>query len=521
MKKLIGILLAVSVILSTMAISFFAVSAETEEGFVVDGNLDIWYLTRDDEDWLMDRDDYSNYHYYYLDAISKMDGVSPVDMEDVSTFGEFYTAYDDTYVYVYVKVWDDNLIDWDPALVDQGYNSSAADSIEIWFDPDRNSQTHYADGTPKERPTDGWYNQTGDETQGDIQVRLIGYDMERHDYHNKVKPGYNGIIFSEWVNNPENFCGFYFDNEPITLDNGLEISSGYGVEARFPRNDSYYGPATYALNVCANNSSKYSSQQYALSNNTAWWMNYNGSCQINYNDELNPFFNQPADVLAAKKVAYTDSEINTTGVTGKLVEDIAALPETVSESDKATVEALVASYKALNDTQKGYIVYKNYDVLYAAAQALGVDAPAPGESAGSEITLADVEAMIAALPDEMEKLDRTAVDAIANAMDSLSDEDIEAMDEDLFNKFVAAVAYFVQQDMEKNMGNVNGDESINAADALLVLQAAVGKTQLDEMQELYADVNGDTKIDASDALEILQVAVGKKDHFSIFDMMPQ
>ena len=58
-------------------------------------------------------------------------------------------------------------------------------------------------------------------------------------------------------------------------------------------------------------------------------------------------------------------------------------------------------------------------------------------------------------------------------------------------------------------GDVNGDESINAKDALEVLKAAVNKITLNEEQKLSADVNEDEAINAKDALEILKYAVSK------------
>ncbi len=69
-------------------------------------------------------------------------------------------------------------------------------------------------------------------------------------------------------------------------------------------------------------------------------------------------------------------------------------------------------------------------------------------------------------------------------------------------------------DIEKvTLGNPNGDEGVNAKDALLVLKIAVGKLTSFANQETAADVNNDGKIDAKDALEILKKAVGKPSCF--------
>lgn len=58
-------------------------------------------------------------------------------------------------------------------------------------------------------------------------------------------------------------------------------------------------------------------------------------------------------------------------------------------------------------------------------------------------------------------------------------------------------------------GDVDKNEKINAADALTVLKAAVGKVALTEPEVILADVNGDEKVNAADALLILKFAVGK------------
>jgi len=59
------------------------------------------------------------------------------------------------------------------------------------------------------------------------------------------------------------------------------------------------------------------------------------------------------------------------------------------------------------------------------------------------------------------------------------------------------------------LGDVNGDEKINARDAKLVLQYFNGKVEFTEKQKAKADVNGDSKINARDAKLILQIFNGK------------
>lgn len=59
-------------------------------------------------------------------------------------------------------------------------------------------------------------------------------------------------------------------------------------------------------------------------------------------------------------------------------------------------------------------------------------------------------------------------------------------------------------------GDVNTDGTINAIDALRILQAAVDKRKLNTAQKQAADINADGKIDANDAAKILKQAVNKQ-----------
>lgn len=59
------------------------------------------------------------------------------------------------------------------------------------------------------------------------------------------------------------------------------------------------------------------------------------------------------------------------------------------------------------------------------------------------------------------------------------------------------------------LGDVDGNDTINPADALEVLKHAVGKTTLTGSAFLSADVNRDADVTVLDALEILKFSVGK------------
>ncbi len=66
---------------------------------------------------------------------------------------------------------------------------------------------------------------------------------------------------------------------------------------------------------------------------------------------------------------------------------------------------------------------------------------------------------------------------------------------------------------DSKTGDLNSDNKINSADALIVLQSSVGTVTLTAQQKTFADVNTDGKINSSDALMILQFAVGFIDRF--------
>ncbi len=65
------------------------------------------------------------------------------------------------------------------------------------------------------------------------------------------------------------------------------------------------------------------------------------------------------------------------------------------------------------------------------------------------------------------------------------------------------------------LGDVNGDDAVNAKDALEVLKFAVGKTDLTADQQKAAEVDGKEGINAKDALQILKYAVKKITKFPI------
>lgn len=58
------------------------------------------------------------------------------------------------------------------------------------------------------------------------------------------------------------------------------------------------------------------------------------------------------------------------------------------------------------------------------------------------------------------------------------------------------------------LGDINADGYPDAADAMITLQVAVGKVELNDVQFEAADVNHDGWVDAADAVRILRFDAG-------------
>ncbi len=452
MKKTISFALVLCVLLSVFAISFVApVSAnETTKEFVIDGNLDIWYMNEEDTDIT----DLNYYYYPEMQAYNKdpANGNGTYFFDGATTAGEVYMAYDETYIYVYVKCWDDDI-----ATHPEDTNVSArSDSIEVWIDPDPNSQTTNPDGTQKTEFL-GFPDNTTDPEQADTRFRMRASDFAIGDMRGSmVKVGYGGATLEEWYNDTANLCPFYFKDEPREVPSGDIVSSGYGLEVRIPRYDVTGGQSVMINVACNQRHPGDDSEWYALAMGEAWWLDYASANNIIYNDETNPFFNQSEETLANKSVYYTESAYNAEGI--RVAGLISELPATVTTLEKAQVQNAVDEYLALDDFQKGYVQARNFATLKAAADTLGIA----------------LEDGVPSQPD-------------------VSDPDVGGLD----------------------LGDVNGDEAINAKDALLVLRIAVDKYQPTDAEKVAADANADGSINAKDALEILKFAVGKPSCLSI------
>ena len=136
-------------------------------------------------------------------------------------------------------------------------------------------------------------------------------------------------------------------------------------------------------------------------------------------------------------------------------------------------------------------------------------------AARDQVVVVQVVAQIEALPDEITENDAMRVYAARAAFNDLSPIQQNAVPAATVQKLQAAVEAVQALLAVGTYGDLNGDEKVDAGDALLVLKAAVGKTELTDAQKELADVNGDNAIDAKDALLILKKAVGKIDKFPV------
>ena len=68
--------------------------------------------------------------------------------------------------------------------------------------------------------------------------------------------------------------------------------------------------------------------------------------------------------------------------------------------------------------------------------------------------------------------------------------------------------YTIYQPSDATPGDVNGDGTVNANDALMILRAALNLVQLTDSQIAIADVNNDGTVNANDALAVMRIALG-------------
>ncbi len=125
-----------------------------------------------------------------------------------------------------------------------------------------------------------------------------------------------------------------------------------------------------------------------------------------------------------------------------------------------------------------------------------------------------VKDMIDALPSIVVLADASAIQEVRTYYTSLAETE-KAKVTNLSKLEKAEADLAALQGGTYELGDVNGDQRVDAKDALDVLKFAVGKSNLSEAQMVAAEVVGDNAINAKDALEILKYSVGKIAKFPI------
>ena len=182
-----------------------------------------------------------------------------------------------------------------------------------------------------------------------------------------------------------------------------------------------------------------------------------------------------------------------------------------TKEHKTVIEEARAAYDALTDEQKALV--GNLDTLVTAEGKL------------DEVYAGEVKLLLLELPTEVTKDHRELIEAARAAYEGLTDSQKEKVP-NLYmlteaEEKLAALDNQPDQPVDPvepakiPYGDVNGDEKVDAKDALEVLKAAVDKVTLTEEQMLRAEVDAKEGINAKDALEILKYTVGKIEKFPI------
>lgn len=177
---------------------------------------------------------------------------------------------------------------------------------------------------------------------------------------------------------------------------------------------------------------------------------------------------------------------------------IDALPavDALTEADAEKVNEVKTALAALDAEQRSLIPQEKKDKVSALTAKI-VENAITALPAVDALTLEDEESLTAA---------RTALDALATAAKALVDQ--EAID-----KLTALEAKMDELKNPYTLGDINGDDDINASDALLALQHSVKLTTLVDADFDAANVDGSDAVDATDALYILQYSVKLIDKF--------
>ena len=289
---------------------------QAAEGFVIDGVRDEFYKENDGGlNQFRFSSENGDVGAYYAN------GGWDVYLDDVDHQVDFWTAYDENFLYFYIKSYDTDL--------NNTGDPNRNDSIALYLDPD------YMSRSKSNNPEGHFYEQTDDPKQGDIKFRLHGHDLSLDDMTPHAKVSLGNMTPAEYLADSRNFNAFYFDED------GDGNNDGYGMEVRIPRYDDESGQ--FAVNIACGSYREDYSQQYTYSFGKSWWMDYSSMVLYEFNDEYNPFFNEGPAVDPNQEAADAVDAL------------IDAIPANITSADRAAIEAARTAFDALTPLQKAMV----------------------------------------------------------------------------------------------------------------------------------------------------------------------
>ncbi len=287
------------------------------EGFVVDGKLDEFYKENDGG--------MTVFHYSSQNGdIDTFYANGGWDMyfDEVDHDVDFWTAYDETYMYFYVRSFDTDL--------NNTGDGNRNDSIALYLDPD------YMSRSISSNPEGHFYVQTDDPNQGDMKFRLHGHDLSLDDMSPNPKVFMGNLTVAQYLSDPNNFNAFYFDEDQDGNNDG------YGFEVRIPRCEDESN--CYAVNIACGSYREDYSQQYTYSFGKSWWMDYSSMVLYEFNDDYNPFFNDGP---------YVDPNQEAAKAVDALID---AIPDPVTRDAADEIQAARDAFDALTPLQKALVM---------------------------------------------------------------------------------------------------------------------------------------------------------------------
>ncbi len=331
-------------------------------------------------------------------------------------------------------------------------------------------------------------------------------------------------------------AGFY-ENSSYTIDRGFRVLKGQAVAGAYNNktalaNTREYAAGNYAFNatISADTIDEGTICTAAVKNSAGEIVASKEISKADLtktNDEKIAFFNGRTTV----EVPFTVTEAGNYTV-AILVNDKANVTIQSMSISVEIDETLIIDAENKIDAI-GEVTYPDSkDVMDAATAAVQAVIEAYGSNATAYISNFTVyEDAIAIWTGfvEREEAKIAAGQAIAELIDNL---DVENPDAELMVNIAEAIEQFATEYPEVNEytveemkkyipniekfiglllvpGDVDGDGKVTTGDALMALQAAVGKIELNEAQIVLANVDNEGGVTTADALMILQAAVGK------------